>query len=153
MLMQFKYLVLYRWTKYGNESWPLKQNTHTQIAWSQLSMIEHLTCKIPLKHVFVYRQTFCHSPTFHSAHGLFMQVREDSGRGLGHLLGWTSILEVDETLWAQTTGRVCMPRPQDTLQSDQFPMSHLIKKLIKAALSCMNLRNTESYLDLNSHLY
>lgn len=43
MLMQFKYLVLYRWTKYGNESWPLKQNTHTQIAWSQLSMIEHLT--------------------------------------------------------------------------------------------------------------
>lgn len=22
MLMQFKYLVLYRWTKYGNESWP-----------------------------------------------------------------------------------------------------------------------------------
>lgn len=155
MLMQFKYLVLYRWTKYGNESWPLKQNTHTQIAWSQLSMIEHLTCKIPLKHVFVnvYRQTFCHSPTFHSAHGLFMQVREDSGRGLGHLLGWTSILEVDETLWAQTTGRVCMPRPQDTLQSDQFPMSQLIKKLIKDALSCMNLRNTESYLDLNSHLY
>lgn len=53
-----------------------------------------------------------------------MQVLDDSGRGTGHFVGCTSNLEDEEILWAQTTGRVCMPLPQDTLQSDQFPMSH-----------------------------